>query len=274
MSSEKTEGSPGIEKANPQEIIISKVIPVISSYSEQLSKDPAELARERDFLLGEMPQRDLERNQRNLKHLKEFLKEFARDPNAFKLTFKNDPEDPFAHLYLLSLRDPKDPSEPSTNPDLPDTELNIQIILLKEDAPELSELREERLRALGRNIPPDRALERSQEQAPKEMTLFLTAAQVYWRRRKRTLGFAPEPDYKRHVNYESGIALCRSSQEGTLSYGVFYLGGTPHYSRIYEEIEICQEECEILRDFLVGYFLERSKEGIPPLKFQFTSPNK
>ncbi len=213
MSSEKGEIDSSSERAELQEIITKKVIPVVSSYQELLLKDPSDLARERDFLLGEMPQRDLERNQRNLNQL-------------------------------------------------------------KKDAPELGELREERLRALGHNIPPERALKRSQEQAPKEMTLFLTAAQVYWRKRERTLGFAPEPDYRRHVNYESGIALCGSSQEGTLSYGVFYLGGSPHYSRIYEEVEICQDECEILRDFFVEHFQKRSKEGIPALKFKTTSPNK
>lgn len=161
MNSEKGKNVSISEKLEPREIILDKVIPIASSYIEQLSNDPSELAQERDYLLGEISRRDLERNQANLKRLREFLKTFANNPDGFKLTFKNDPENPFRHVYLLSLRDPGDTPELSTNSDLPDTELNIQLVLLKKEAPELSESREERLGSLGRSVPPEKALERS-----------------------------------------------------------------------------------------------------------------
>lgn len=78
----------------------------------------------------------------------------------------------------------------------------------------------------------------------------------------------PGLDHIRRVDYESGIALCWSSQEGSLSYGVFYLGATPHYSRIYEERKISQEECKALKDFFLKDFKKRNQEEIPSLKFK------
>ncbi len=268
MHSEKSERVPESEELEPRKIILDKVIPVISSYIEQLSNDPSELAQERDYLLGEMSRKDLERNNANLKRLQEFLRKFADNPDEFRLTFRNDRTNPFKHTYLLSLRDPEDPPEFSTNSDLPDTEFNIQLVLLKKEAPELSEGKEERLRSLGRNVPPERALERSQEQAPKEMTLYLTATQVYWQKRERGPSLVPGQDHIRRINYESGVALCWSSQEGSLSYGVFYLGATPHYSRIYEETKISQKECKVLKDFFLQHFEKRNQERIPSQKFR------
>ncbi len=227
------EGRTSPEKISVLEIINEKIIPIIGRYQEILDSDVQLILPDR---LGEVSQNDLKRNKENLGALRELLEEFAKNPGGFELVVKSESHEDGAR-YLLKLRSPGDPKELPTEESKALRQLSFFVVLEN-----IYETREERIKreSLGRSA--EEALIRTQEKVLPEISITISTHSVY---RDEKIG-------RIRVNFNPGIVVSFSSQEGVRSQGIVFVGATPHYTNYLPEKNLTPEEVKILKEFLIG----------------------
>jgi hypothetical protein len=90
--------------------------------------------------------------------------------------------------------------------------------------------------------PADEALDRTQSRVIPEISITISTHSVYRDKNTRRI----------LVNYNSGIVVSFSSQEGIRYQGVVFVGATPHYTEYLPEENLTEEEVKILEEFLIG----------------------
>lgn len=231
------EGPPPQEISIP-EVFETKIFPIIDRYGKLLREDVKILARDSDYQLGEISQKDVERNLGNLETLKKLLKEFIENPSGFRIAWRSEQHED-GNSYRLKLKGPSDPKRLPIGPKKAVTQLSLEL-----DLGISLEKREEIMRSAGLGRSPEKALTRLGVEAPKEISLVLSTNKVY---RDEELG-------RINVNFQSGVEISSSSQEGLRSRGVVYCGATRHKTDYLKEKALSRHECEALREYVLGIF--------------------
>lgn len=234
-----TEEKIPVQEISIPEIVERRIIPIIERYKTLLNEDIKSIAP--DYRLGEISQKDLDRNLENLETLKNLLQEFIKGPQDFKMVVKSESHEN-GDRYSLKLKRPTDPERLPTEESKAVTELNFYVVLQ-----EPYETREERLAAEALGKPAEKVALRMKKRAPREISVTMSTVSAYF----------DEEIRRPRVNFHSGVVVSSSSQEGLASQGVIYIGATPHYTHPLSEKAMTKGECTALRDYVTSFFTKK-----------------